>query len=1269
MKNYNYVVRQGFDYKVEKPQRQSYQITLPYSENGWATMEGISLTEALEVVKQSVKEANNVCRKNFCRSKYDRLRKGTKRYNSNLVTLFEKCLELENVIENEHYTIDEEKAKIIIVEAKKCMSKVKWLLESEVPQLTYNESSKVELFRGQSWKFFHLAYQRANAFLNTIPTVNWSKGHSEEELLMGITRETQDKVLTNETTEITNDKEWEHKDIKVFAKVCYSPFREGEHNSTLSMSTLEKVLYAKKQLEPAVFEEFLKQFKIHEFDKETIRILNDFYKAIDTYEELRMVKGTKDVVSFYEDSEYISVPDFTIPEKEVHYKDNIVSYQVTVSLFGFVITFVFVLPIAYDKDKVENDFELEFDELYKFILTKLGFKQTKKVKKSKPINICRVAHNGIVDMPKTKTHDCRISKDEVEKKGVYSKLFERHLSQVQGGLCTANGSIPYDIQWTGKGNNSYKISLNISVRDTMALSVSGKSLASIGEAIGFKKLKLMEETYKNMGKFYREDFNTYMAYAMRDTEICCLYCMSLFGVNKDIPLTLMSRTTSVFKQLHKQEALEEYTPEVLQGILESLKGSFKKPVELLKNDEMSDEAYDVLLRGVRTITVEDQLSEYEYWNRITEVAPINTYAKDFIALGADSYAGGLNCSYYYGWVLEETYDYDLEQAYGSAMANLPDIAFECKPLKEVNNIVLDSMDKAEEVLWTVNGKKIPHTHPILCEVLKVNNEGNKFISAMGIHKNGTIIFTNNFEEGIGAGKLEHAIAPTKLGTTIHSILSMGGTVELKKAVILPLRTNKTGKTGRSFANTISKFCAIRKDIQKKFGKKSMLDLLLKLVINSTYGKTAQSVKPKKVFNFLNAVDGNDGGSELGQSQITNTIFATLITETARTALINTVYELMSLGYKVYSITTDGFITNAPVEVLRKTTALGLAKYYKEGLKRIGNNAEMWQVKHCQSILYAGTTRVNVGFKRIELMEGVYKYVHTNKCVFARGGWKITESEWLLDGCTHELDDNGEWNMSSEDLNNLDLYKRQLFVNVGNDLNDKGEVELDSISFEVDPSENEQLEAFVFMKQLSKGKVTVKNERKQTNIKDWAVNGVFPHSYYTMQRTISLNPDGKRSLDFSSMEEKTVLLNGENITLACIDTLPLDDLQEWSKYTSVLNNNEFVYRREAEFKMLFARVSKVNKIEITESVEKIMAKDILMCYITEQMSCPYFEGLSRKEIIQKLNSLLLPTDKKLTVRDYDNLQKKKRQQKLKPKTINYLYRFVEPLEEDFEELPY
>lgn len=330
---------------------------------------------------------------------------------------------------------------------------------------------------------------------------------------------------------------------------------------------------------------------------------------------------------------------------------------------------------------------------------------------------------------------------------------------------------------------------------------------------------------------------------------------------------------------------------------------------------------------------------------------------------------------------------------------------------------------------------------------------------------------------------------------------------------------------------------------------------------------------------------------------------------------------------------------------------------------------MWQVKHCQSILYAGTTRVNVGFKRIELMEGVYKYVHTNKCVFARGGWKITESEWLLDGCTHELDDNGEWNMSSEDLNNLDLYKRQLFVNVGNDLNDKGEVELDSISFEVDPSENEQLEAFVFMKQLSKGKVTVKNERKQTNIKDWAVNGVFPHSYYTMQRTISLNPDGKRSLDFSSMEEKTVLLNGENITLACIDTLPLDDLQEWSKYTSVLNNNEFVYRREAEFKMLFARVSKVNKIEITESVEKIMAKDILMCYITEQMSCPYFEGLSRKEIIQKLNSLLLPTDKKLTVRDYDNLQKKKRQQKLKPKTINYLYRFVEPLEEDFEELPY
>lgn len=1265
MKNYNYVVRQGFDYKVEKPQRQSHQISLPYSENGWQTMESVSLTEALEVVKQSVKEANNTLRTSLRRSKYDKLKKYMKKYNANLIELVQTCLKIETQIQNGQYTTDEEVVKGLVVEAKKLFYTFYFLLNNPMEQLTYNERTKYELFTKQTWKFYHLVFERLQIFMNSLPAIDWSQGLTEEDLLMGLSKETQDKVIESGLSELTGWRE----DIKVFAKVCISPFRTDEYRNTLSMGSLERYLVAKKLVEPNIFEQFLKSVEIQEFEEETAKVLSGFQNSIDNYEELRLIKGTKDILNFYEDSEYITEETETTGNR-IETKDYLVSYQTTVSLFGFVITFVFITTNAYSENR--QDIKLSFDEIYKYILEKLGFEGSRK-KKSSTVNMARVAHNGIVDLPKLETHECRITEEDIKKKGVYSKVFQRHLSQVQGGLCTANGSIPYDIQWYDTNNHKFVMKQNISVRDTMAQSVSGKGLASIGEAIGFKKLHLLENTYKDMGKFFREDFHTFMAYAMRDTEICALYTMALFGTNKDIPLTLMSRTTKVFQDLHKQEALTEYTAEALQGALENMKGQYSKAVPLLKNEEMTDEAYDILFRGVRKIDKEDKMvedcqSKYKYFTRVSEVLPINNYAEEYIALGADSYAGGLNCSYYYGWVLEETYDYDLEQAYGSAMANLPDIAFEEKPLKEVGYTVLDSMDKAEEVLWTVNGKKIPHTHPILCRVLEVKNVDNQYISAMGIHLNGTIIFTDNFEESIGAGLDQLATAPVKLGTTIHSILSMGGTVVLRYAKVLPLRKNKEGKTGCSFANTISRFCNIRKNIQETQGKKSMLDQLLKLIINSTYGKTAQSVKPKKVYNFLNATDENDGGSELGQSSITNTIFATLITETARTALINTVYELMSMGYKVYSITTDGFISNAPLNVLLKTTALGLADYYKEGLKRIGNNAEMWQVKHSQSVLYAGTTRVNVGFKKVEIFPNVYAYVHTDKCVFARGGWKITEHEWQLDGCSHELDEQ-EWKLNEEDTNEIDLYKRQLYIEVSKDSNENGEVDFENYSFIVEPKDNEQLEAFVFMRQLAQGKVRVCHERKQTNIREWAIDNIFPHTYYTEERTISLNPDGKRSLILSSLEEKSVSLNGEEITLGCVDTKPLLDLEEMSKLKKVLSNKEVVYRSREDFETLMLRVSREKKVAVLESNEKVMTKDILMAFITNQMSCPYLEGLSQKEVLNKVNTLLLPEDRKLTMTDYKNLYNKQRHQKLTDDYISYLYKFTEGLEEETYELPY
>ena len=157
---------------------------------------------------------------------------------------------------------------------------------------------------------------------------------------------------------------------------------------------------------------------------------------------------------------------------------------------------------------------------------------------------------------------------------------------------------------------------------------------------------------------------------------------------------------------------------------------------------------------------------------------------------------------------------------------------------------------------------------------------------------------------------------------------------------------------------------------KTYGKKSPQELGDKLMNNAGYGKHGQDVSPKTV-RSLRSLEMEDRGT----SQVTNPVVAAMSTALPRVLLLAAANQLHSLGYHVYSETTDGFISDAPADVLAALDLFGFADRmrYVRAYYSDGTDAKIWEIKHTQHRLLNQTTRLNIGFE-----EGG---------VLARGGFK------------------------------------------------------------------------------------------------------------------------------------------------------------------------------------------------------------------------------------------------------------------------------------------
>lgn len=527
------------------------------------------------------------------------------------------------------------------------------------------------------------------------------------------------------------------------------------------------------------------------------------------------------------------------------------------------------------------------------------------------INVTLVCHAGKVDISSLK----RDSKK-------YADIL-RYCTDVQGGLVMLESKMfpvksvhPDNV----RGHNTYVYPVILNIADTMCHAPAGKkALRNLGDVIHVPKIELPTEPVKyieHMDLLLKDNPSLYFKYASNDSVVALLYASAVYGYNKAMPVTITSATAKVMK-----------------GVMMDYLGC-KTTTE-----------FDLTYRGLQKqshglIPREDRPGYVES----TSMEPISDKANTVQTYASQAYHGGYNSCSDVGFFSEWTYDYDLENAYPTAMCLIPDIDWDNPIRMKIENRYLDIRD------WHVGGGVFNPFLPFLAYV-RFEFPKNVTYPCIPVNVEGIPIFprTSNGMNGVYAA-----------GPEIFLALKLGAKVWCETGYFLNtlMHTDISGNLMESTSLRFAVYQLVKDRAQAKadHGKGSLEELILKTMVNSGYGKNAQNVVEKQSWTAL-----SETMETLGCSAITNPVSACLITSTVRAVLLAAENEGVELGYKTVSVTTDGFISNMPEKVLKSLDLYGFRPFMEQSRLFLtdGKDPEIWAVKHKQDDLVNFTTRGNV----------------------------------------------------------------------------------------------------------------------------------------------------------------------------------------------------------------------------------------------------------------------------------------------------------------------
>lgn len=270
----------------------------------------------------------------------------------------------------------------------------------------------------------------------------------------------------------------------------------------------------------------------------------------------------------------------------------------------------------------------------------------------------------------------------------------------------------------------------------------------------------------------------------------------------------------------------------------------------------------------------------------------------FATLATECYHGGRNEQYWFGPGFEDQWtDYDLSSAYATGMALIG------RP--DWSNIET-TRDPERFQIETLGYALVDFEFP----------ENVRFPS-LPIRTDNGLVFPRKGTSFCAAPE-------------IFVARSLGAKLDIKQGVIVASDPNQ-----RVFGDYIARCIAER----RKHPKKSLSELFWKELSNSTYGKTAQGLREKRVYDSRSMET-----VPLPPSKITNPYFAAFITSFVR-AVIGEVLNALPNKVCVFSCTTDGFLTNATAEHIGAAVQGPVAKIYGDARHRLTGDAAVLEIKH------------------------------------------------------------------------------------------------------------------------------------------------------------------------------------------------------------------------------------------------------------------------------------------------------------------------------------
>lgn len=711
------------------------------------------------------------------------------------------------------------------------------------------------------------------------------------------------------------------------------------------------------------------------------------------------------------------------------------------------------------------------------------------------------------------SHTAKVDISSLYQEGVYRKNLLRYLTEAGGGVFSMR-PIYLDARsvYPSSGRN-YLYPITLHVRDSLCSSPEGnRTLSALGKVVGVRKVDLPPGSINHMDAVLTENPALFMEYASRDAVIALLYTSAIYGVNKRQAVTILSAGTKLLK-----ESMSSY----------------------LGVDNTT--GYDRIARGLEVVKHgKIRNADRPGFIESRSLEPINCDAVSLHKDASEAYHGGYNSCSDVGYYSNETYDYDLQNAYPSAMSLVPDVNWENCILKRFEaNHILTEQD-------FLDSKGTPNPIALMFGNVHFEFPENCQYPCLPNNIDGNLIFTRTLDSNKGI---------FACGPELYLAVKLGAKVTVKSGYTVRTTFLNNGELSYSMRHAVKQLIVDRRNAKKICGKGSLEEQILKLIVCGVYGKIAQNVIQKSHWSAYTGQMAN-----IGCSSITNPVSAAMTTSIVRAVLLAAQNQITQMGYTVYSVTTDGLISDIPKDLLKSLDLYGLRDKLAEARLYLtdGADPEIWEIKHQQNDLLNLTTRGNVSLNTGSQPKDLPDYLTPETA----GDYYQNPVYDLPGVCAHNGTKSGYIS---------DSYDDRLWL---------------------------------IIESLSRTKAVVSYDKTWTSFKDLVAG--MPFRVKKSTKHIRMDFDMKRRPVQESMLTVYPKINGVTYEIANFTTAPFDTPDEYLKYRDVKKHTSCLRTKE-HWDAFFRKLLYFGTNAKPRDYEFAIIRSIIMLYRNGKISIPYLDN--------------------------------------------------------------